>query len=742
LTATALSEPETLLLYSRPVAGVVELVDTSDSNSDAVKRVPVRVRPPVPISCQRVHERSMRNHASTIVALVLGTSGLISPAAAETELPLEQVLVTATQRSQDGTVLPLAWSAISADDIDFAAHTHINELMQRIAGAWISRGDGQEHLTAIRSPVLTGPGSCGAFLMAIDGVEIRAPGFCNVNQLFEINSEQAQRIEVLKGPGTAVYGSRAMHGIINVISAPAPREFDHSIAIEAGANDFYRVKYAVGGSKGHHALGLRFNGVNAGSFKDAAGYDQQKLSLRYDIDGEQVTAATLFEITNLNQETAGFITGFQAYRDSALRSVNPNPEAYRDARALRLQNHLTWIAGDSDTVTLVSYLRDNRMEFLQHFLAWRPTEENGHQSAGGQLRWHATRDRIEFTSGLAVDITDGYLKESQAAFFSPILPGGVNYDFDVLSRTAAAYSQVEWRPAERWLVSAGLRQEYNHYRYRTAAAPGANCAPSVTACRVFRPDDRNDHFHNGSQNLGLSWQLHDQLLGFVRVARGFRAPETSELYRLQAGQAVADLDAERAISREIGLRGNVAQALRFELAAYDMDKRDVIFQDSDRQNVSGARTRHRGIDMMLRYKLTEDLGFAVDWNVARHTFRDERQLPGIRGNDITTSPRQFGSARLSWEPLASDWLSRIELEWVQMGRYYLDPQNVHRYNGHGLLNLRTRIQPSPRSWIGLRLTNLLDRDYAERADFGFGQYRYFVGQGRAGFLELGLQLNR
>ncbi len=60
--------------------------------------------------------------------------------------------------------------------IDGVSHQHVHQLMTRVAGVWISRGSGQEHLTAIRSPVLTGAGSCGAFLFLEDGIPIRPAG--------------------------------------------------------------------------------------------------------------------------------------------------------------------------------------------------------------------------------------------------------------------------------------------------------------------------------------------------------------------------------------------------------------------------------------------------------------------------------------------------------------------------------------------------------------------------------------
>ena len=91
--------------------------------------------------------------------------------------------------------------------------------MHRVPGTWITRGSGQESLAAIRSPVLTGAGSCGAFVVAENGFATRPAGFCNVNQLFEVNLEQADAVEVLRGPGSSLYGSNAMHGLVNALVA-------------------------------------------------------------------------------------------------------------------------------------------------------------------------------------------------------------------------------------------------------------------------------------------------------------------------------------------------------------------------------------------------------------------------------------------------------------------------------------------------------------------------------------------
>ena len=137
------------------------------------------------------------------------------------ETPLIEELIVYGSRTQTAaSALPGSAYKIGTEDLALTRHRHIADSLVRVPGVWLSRGNGQEHLTALRSPVLTGAGACGAFLMAEDNIPLRAAGFCNVNQLFEATSELAGRIEVLSGPQSVLYGSNALHGVINVVSLP------------------------------------------------------------------------------------------------------------------------------------------------------------------------------------------------------------------------------------------------------------------------------------------------------------------------------------------------------------------------------------------------------------------------------------------------------------------------------------------------------------------------------------------
>ena len=109
--------------------------------------------------------------SGAVVALACAVPGV---RAAE---PIEEIVVSA-EASLIGRLGNVgSVSALSAEEIAAIGATHINETLGRVPGVWVARGSGQEHLTAIRSPVYAGLGACGEFLYLEDGIPIRPAGF-------------------------------------------------------------------------------------------------------------------------------------------------------------------------------------------------------------------------------------------------------------------------------------------------------------------------------------------------------------------------------------------------------------------------------------------------------------------------------------------------------------------------------------------------------------------------------------
>jgi len=679
-----------------------------------------------------------------VSAAVLVVSAFPGTAQAEAEEAIEELVVTGQRRAQPRLEHAGNIEQLGSETLSAVQHQHIHELLTRVSGVWLSRGSGQEHLTAIRSPVLTGPGSCGAFLFLEDGIPIRPAGFCNVNALFEINTEQAQSIEVIRGPGNALYGSNALHGTINVLMPAPGADRIPRLALEIGANDFYRVRADAPFSADSPWLASVVF-ADDGGFRDDSGHQQAKLHAKYrwDLDDGDFTLA--FTATDLDQQTAGFILGEDAYKDPALNRSNPNPEAYRKASAQRLYG-LWHSSRENFELDLRPYLRHSDMEFLQHFLPGQPLEENGHTSAGLLASMTFADTGYRTIVGVDIEWSDMFLEQFQedptpgSPFLMETRPAGQHYDYDVTAASVAAYVQSDWTISERLTLGAGLRVDHIAYDYNNRMLTG-NTRDDGTACGFggclySRPADRRDDFTNVAPKLSLNYRISDANSLYASLARGFRAPQATELYRLQSGQEVADLDSERVDAFEFGLR-RIQEQVSTDVALFAMKKRDSVYRDADGFNVTGGRSEHYGVELSLDWQLAADWSLSLDGSYARHRYDFDvvasRGETFVSGRDVDTSPRWLGSLELQFVP--SDRFNAA-LQLTSIGKYYLDAENRFDYPGHSIANLRAGFRLSSRVGLILRLNNVTDRDIADRADFAFGNYRYFPGRGRELFAEI------
>lgn len=158
----------------------------------------------------------------------------------------DTIVVTGARAAEAADVLATPVAVFDRAELRRLGAQHISEVLNRTPGVFIHRGNGVEHLTAIRSPVFTGGAGAGSFLYLEDGIPLRAAGFSNINGLFEAVDDLAGRIEVIRGPGAAVYGSNALHGLINVIT-PEPEDAGRLAELEAGSFGRVRARAYAGG---------------------------------------------------------------------------------------------------------------------------------------------------------------------------------------------------------------------------------------------------------------------------------------------------------------------------------------------------------------------------------------------------------------------------------------------------------------------------------------------------------------
>ena len=666
----------------------------------------------------------------------------------------EVIVITGSRQATDLLSFAGNVDRISTEDIDRVSAVHPSEILNRATGVHIQTNNGMESLPSVRSPVLTGPGAAGAFLFLEDGIATRSAGFANNNALSELNLAQASEIEVIRGPASAVYGSNAVHGVINVLTKAPSDEGDVSLLF--GPNERIQLQGTQGREMGQHGVSGNFQAIEEEGYRDDSGFTSFKVNGRHDYEQGADKISTLISGFVLDQDTAGFISSRDngsdcyssdysdenLYQDRDAMEKNCDDDAYRKWTSLRIATNWQRLLSTKTHFSITPYFRVNQMEFRQHYLPSKAIEENSHYSVGVASNYYwQIEANLALVMGIDAEWTEGELTQTQQKpdtfSFGKARQQGTHYDYEVEASTIAPYIQGDWQVNDVLKFTGSIRFDATEYRYDnliadgTTKADGSSCVNNsgeATPCLYLRPSDSDDHFDNTSTKLGFNYQFTDNTALFSAWSQGFRAPQTTDLYRLQNQQVVGELDSEEINSLEIGLRG-VAKKLHYEAVIYTMTKKNFFFRDAKGLNVTDGKTSHQGLELGVNYDITDSINLAVNYSYGEHEYDFDHPSSGVvKGNEIDTAPKNLANTRLRWLPTAN---TSLELEWLHMGDYYLDPANEHKYEGHDLWQLRAAMQLNSHVNLFARIENLTDEKYASRADYAFGSYRFFGGQPRA-----------
>ncbi|GAB2918843.1 TonB-dependent receptor [Rheinheimera gaetbuli] len=674
---------------------------------------------------------------NTLTLAVLGLPVLITPATvtaeATTASDIEVMVVTSSRQAQALANLAEAVSVLDEATIQNVSPGHPAELLNRVSGVHVNDLGGEGHMTAIRQPITTG----GVYLFLEDGLPTRPTGFFNHNGLYEIDIPNAGRVEVTKGPGSALYGSDAIGGIFNILTPEPAPQFGGRLQAELGSDGWQRGLLSVSGPVADkHSAFWQLNSTQSDGAREQADYQRFSTNLRLDSElGEHTRLKTLLSFGKVEQSgTSGL--SFADFTQNPQRNYYHGEMGARDVQALRLSAELRHQLSDTSELMLTPFFRDNRSDLMPSWmLSYDPVLQQTRFKSYGLLAQYSQQlsSQFNWTAGLDIDYTPANFAEQQISvnrdgdiYTDYALTGRTNYHYDADQTVLSPYAQLQWFATQQLIISLGARYDYFSVDY-TDLLP-EDVPQQVGRSSWLRPESQKVSYRQLSPKAGIVWKFTDNQQLYANRRHAFRVPSVGQVFRPGSSSDTTELEPVTAVNHELGWRSQFGR-LRLDASWYDLTIKDdvVTYIDGNTRKVTNAgETSHRGVEMTLQLALSDELQWQTSGTYTRQKYKNFQYLfscfppacvpplsetRNFAGFDVGKAPKELWQSSLSYQPQYLDGLW-LELEWQKVGRYFTDETNTNTYPGHDLWHLRARYQLNDRLSFAARLMNISDKTYS------------------------------
>ena len=677
---------------------------------------------------------------------------------------LAPVVITGSGAWQERWLSPGSVDVVDGDELR-AGQLQINlsEGLGRVPGLVVRNRQNyaQDLQISVRGFGARAPFGVRGVRLYVDGIPASAPD--GQGQAANFSLGTAERIEVIRGPFSALYGASA-GGVIALYTQDGQRPAEWRTSVAAGGNGLWRASTQISGQTGSaeqpgwsYSLDVSTLATDGERAQSAASRSTGNLKLSRAHEGGR--AVLVFNSQHGNALDPLGLTRADFDADPG-QTVGLATQFNTRKSVSQTQVGLAWeqaLSGDH-RVELMGYVGERA---VQQFLAIPIGAQIPAGSAGGVVdldrvywgwnaRWRLDRTyqdgRLTVAAGLASDRqTEDRLGFEN--FVGPVLgvQGRLRRDETNRAGTLDPYVQAEWqRPATT--LTAGLR--YSSVRFESVdryIVPG-------------NPDDSGTvRFGGLSPVLGIRQQITPQLQAFASVGRGFETPTLNEVAYRASGVSGLNpaLNASRSTSAEWGLRGRQPWG-SWSATVFEVRTRDeivVLTNAGGRSTFQNAgRTRRHGIELegLVQWgPLT--ITPAYTWMDAR--YRDgflactaapctAPTLPVAAGNRMPGLAKQQGYLLLAWAP---GWANSVfTLEATHTGRMAVNDRNTDATAASTLFNLGLRFEQRRGQWTWrqfARVDNLTNRAHAGSLIVNEGSGRFFEPGARRS-VYLGVELVR
>ncbi|RNF82229.1 TonB-dependent vitamin B12 receptor [Montanilutibacter psychrotolerans] len=564
---------------------------------------------------------------------------------------LDKVVVTATRTSISANDALAPVEVIDRVEIERSQARSLPDLLRGRAGISQTNQGGAGKLTTM---FMRGTES-DHVLVLIDGVRVGSPT-SGLAAFQDLPIEMIDRVEIVRGPRSSLYGADAIGGVIQVFTRRDQQGYAPRVTVGGGSNGLHEYNVGFGGRGKRGWFGADY------AFRRTEGIDACR-GIGFPTYSGCGTATP-------EKDLDGYINNSLSLRGG----IDLNEQLTLEAHALRAEGENDFDGDFTD-----------RSEVVQ-------------QVIGGSARWRPN-DRVDvrLSAGRNVDASDSFIGDVFTGYFDTDRDSATLQGDFTLARDQVLTVGLDWLrdrvESDTAYVETGRSNRAAFVQYQ-----GTFGAHSLQAS--VRRDD-NDQFggHNtGSAAWGIAFG--DGWRVTASYGTAFKAPTFIELY-YPFGFGNPDLSPEKSRSAELGLawqKANHGVALNvFETRVEDLIGTDIAFRAI---NINEARVRGA--------ELTANASFGV-WDASasasfadpenRSTPYEGKQLPRrARTSARIDVDRAFGSVRLGVTAAGE-------------GARYDDFANTRRVGGHALLDLRGEIALSSAWTLQARLANVFDRDY-------------------------------
>ena len=659
----------------------------------------------------------------------------------ENDEVLDEVVVSASRETQQRREVPASISVISAKDIDQTKAFGIDQLVNDVPGVnmTMSRAAGNEqHMMSVRSPISTK----SLFLYVEDGLPIRPTAVFNHNALLEMNEVSFDRVEVLKGPASSIYGSEAIGGSFNFITKNPTKDVSGGLGFQI--NDLGLTKYDLefsqyANEKVGFYLGTQYTQRKDGPVSHS---DYEKFALTFkNVNHLSPTLnwVNVFDIIEYRSDTSGSLSE-EDYKDGNYESDQTFTN--REALSFRFRSTVDkqWNVNNKTAFNFIF-----RRNILDQIPSFRISQRNGtgetnsnkFKSYVGLLQHKIDFDyaNSSLIIGGTVDYSpQDYEAETIAVTIDPetsintdytVNTGDyiLNYDASILNY--AGYLQYEINPIEALKLTAALRFDKFEYDYD-------NLAEGVAG-----PSDSKNNYDNLSPKLGANYNFSKDLGLYANYSNGFTPPQTSNLYRnsdTEEGAEVFDLKPSSYNNYEVGTYFNISNQFRADVALYLLDGKNTLVtlrdENDDFFNANAGETRSYGIEYGLKYTPIEGLSISHNGSFSKHRYIEFFEEVGgeivdYSGTDREIAPSLVGTSKIIFVPQSLKNLT-LSLTHEVVGKYNTSYENqvenedgtfsTATYKGHNIFNALVSYKFKKFEVWGHAL-NLFDTLYSPRASF-------------------------